>query len=555
MSDSKKANPIQGTPQSYPKIFMGLATRVRKEDGSFAVRFLWSRVWIVFIALSLAGWITLSAAIFFYFKYGQADFDRMTYFKALLLPFRLDEHRRELGDYHIEQGLAKLAKGDLRNGLQLLRVGVTRSPGNIEGRMKLSQIYINGHQRGFFPKDFVLDIIEEGLPHGRGDLEYMRFYFKTLLLFEEDVRVIEFAEQIRVEKSQQTQLEQLSASAAANAYFLLGRYAQAEALISDYNLMETIDGLVLSARMDWNRGQKQAALSKLESSRNQFSNNGLIFDFLIRFYRQLEDYDKALYYSILYSTSNPLSCKPRIGLLYAYRGMGREEAEAREIESIMYQFEGKPQELLTLAGFATETRNVRLAERLYERGLEGAVHPDHFSINLMQCYLEAGDYDRGVQFAEELREENPEWLKEEPIPAILSGLLSVAYSAKGEVDLSAFQLKQFLQEKTRMDTMLKIADLLTRHGGGKEQARRVLLNAYEQAPENSSVLIPLIKAELTLRHTENLSKYFKPFFEARQPSKKRLEEIYTQLCSDHFIFVPDRSLLLMELKTILNRYQ
>ena len=553
MANLEKANPVQCTSEATPRMLMGLATRVRNEDGSFSIRFFWGRIGIVFLALMIVGWLSLSAAIFFYFKYGRAEFDAMTYPKALLLLFRLDEHRRELGDYHVERGLARLEEGELRDGLQLLRVGVTRSPGNIEGRIVLSQVYIEGYRKGLFPEGRVLDVVEAGLPYGMEDLEYMQFYFQTLLFYEEDARVIEVAEKILSESSEQTQRSKLSALAAAQAYFFLGKYSRAEDLIRDYDLMQTVHGLELSAKIKWNRGQKQTAITMLKSSLNMFSNNELIFDLIISFYRQLEEYDKVRYYSILYSTSAPLSYKPRIGLLYAYHGMGEEEAEADEIKLITYQFEGKPQELLALANFATETKNVSLSEWLYEMSLEDGIHTDHFAINLIQCYLEAGHYDRVVRFTEELREENPEWLEWDPIPGMLSSLLAVTYSAKGEHDLSQFQLKQFLQEKIRIDTMLRVADLLTRHGD-EEQALLVLLDAYRKAPDSPAVLVPLIQAELLLRRTENLSRYLKQFFKTRQPSPEVLEDIYTRFCSDHFIFVPDRKLLLMEMETILQSY-
>ena len=58
-----------------------------------------------------------------------------------LLPFGLETHRVEMGNYHIERGLSEIKEGNYRDALRLIRIGVSRSPANLEGRRVLAEFY------------------------------------------------------------------------------------------------------------------------------------------------------------------------------------------------------------------------------------------------------------------------------------------------------------------------------------------------------------------------------------------------------------------------------
>ena len=84
-----------------------------------------------------------------------------------------------------------------------------------------------------------------------------------------------------------------------------------------------------------------------------------------------------------------------------------------------------------------------------------------------------------------------------------------------------------------------------------QQARTILTLAYEKAPTNQKILSELIRSELSLGNTENLSRLLSRYLQMRRPQIELLTEAYNKLGSDRFIFTPDRQSLLLQLNAIL----
>ena len=84
-----------------------------------------------------------------------------------------------------------------------------------------------------------------------------------------------------------------------------------------------------------------------------------------------------------------------------------------------------------------------------------------------------------------------------------------------------------------------------------QQARTILTLAYQKAPTNQKVLSELIRSELSLGNTEDLSRLLSRYLQMRRPQIELLTEAYNKLGSDRFIFTPDRQSLLLQLSAIL----
>ena len=84
-----------------------------------------------------------------------------------------------------------------------------------------------------------------------------------------------------------------------------------------------------------------------------------------------------------------------------------------------------------------------------------------------------------------------------------------------------------------------------------QQARTILTLAYQKAPTNQKILSELIRSELYLGNTENLSRLLSRYLQMRRPQIELLTEAYNKLGSDRFIFTPDRQSLLLQLSAIL----
>ena len=60
------------------------------------------------------------------------------------------------------------------------------------------------------------------------------------------------------------------ASFAANANYLRGNYDLADDYIINYKPLESLEGVLLSAQISWDRGSKIAAMTKMEYSIEKF---------------------------------------------------------------------------------------------------------------------------------------------------------------------------------------------------------------------------------------------------------------------------------------------
>ena len=77
-------------------------------------------------------WISTATLLFAYFKYVK-DFDTVKFSNMVLLPIKYNEHKTEMGNRHIERGLEAIENSNYKDGIRLLRLGLIRSPENLDG--------------------------------------------------------------------------------------------------------------------------------------------------------------------------------------------------------------------------------------------------------------------------------------------------------------------------------------------------------------------------------------------------------------------------------------
>ena len=89
--------------------------------------------------LALLGWFALAGR--FIFTSNTIKNSIKSYTKMLtLLPFGLETHRVEMGNYHIERGLSEIKEGITETACDSC-LGVARSPANLKGRRVLAEFY------------------------------------------------------------------------------------------------------------------------------------------------------------------------------------------------------------------------------------------------------------------------------------------------------------------------------------------------------------------------------------------------------------------------------
>jgi Tfp pilus assembly protein PilF len=527
-------------------ILLGFVIQRKGVNGHTEISVRWARLLGSFLLLMIVGWFCMAGALFLHFKYNK-EFDEVSYAKMLtLLPFGLNEHRVTLGNYHIEKGLEEVKEGNYRDALRLLRLGVARAPANLEGRRVLAEFYEIALKRHDIAADQLLKGLEQS---GLEDLDYLKQTLRVLLRYQMDEEIQNLADKYLPEAPDLTDINRTLAFGAANANYLRGNYDRADDYLITYQLLESLEGLLLSAQISWDRGNQIAAITKLKESIRRFPNSEPLLMQLSRYHRELGQIDEARRYAILRNVSDPLSPAPRLELLYIYNKSGDIEREQRETLRMLQQFRDDEAAFQALANFAADTGNIDLARRTYEEALENEFNIDAFALLLIEAHLVDKDYEGALDFSEELLKERPDWLTQRW--AIFNSLRAVASYGINRPDLGEIYLQDFLDEaQNQPQTYLAVARRFS-SVGRYQQSRKVLMLAYQKAPTNQKVLSELIRTELTLGSTENLNRLLSRLLQMRRPQMDLLFEAYRKLGSDRFIFTPDRESLLLQLSALL----
>jgi len=526
-------------------ILLGFAVQRKEPDGRIHIAIRWARLLTTLFVLFIASWISVAAALFGYFKY-KKEFDEVTFTGMIALPFRMQEHRKEMGDYHIKTGLAEIKEGNYRDALRLLRLGVVRSPSNLEGRRMLAEFYEVALKRADIAAELMLKGLDLG---GIDDIDYLKQTLRVLLRHQMDEKIQQLADKYLPNEPDLTDNNRILAFGAANANYLRGNFDQADDYLISYNLIQSIEGLLLSAQISWDRGNQIAAITKMEHSLSRFPNSEPLLMQLSRYHREMGDLDKARRYAILRNVKDPLSPAPRLELLYIYNKANDVERELRETQRMLKQFRDDESALQSLANFAADTGKIDLARRTYEEALENEFAIDPFALLLIESHLVSKDYEGALSFSEELLKENPNWLKNRW--AIFNSLRAVASYGTNRPDLGEIYLQHFIDEKNNPPQTYLAVSRRFIDTDRSQQARKILTTAYHRAPTNQQILSELIRIELELGHTENLNRLLNRLLLMRRPQMDLLVEAYEKLGSDRFIFTPDRESLLLQLSAIL----
>ena len=526
-------------------ILLGFVVQRRGADGRIHLVVRWGRMLTTLLALFIAGWVATAGTLFCYFKY-KKDFNEVTLTGMIGLPFRIDEHRKEMGDYHIKRGLEEVKQGNYRDALRLLRLGVARSPSNLEGRKVLAEFYELAIQR----PDVAANLMVKGLDLGGiEDLDYLKQTLRVLLRNQMDEQVQELTNKYLPEEPDPNDINRTLAYGAASANYLRGNYDQADDYIIEYNLIESLEGLLLSSQISWDRGNQIAAITKMEHSLRRFPNSEPLLMQLSRYHREVGEIDKARRYAILRNVKDPLSAAPRLELLYIYNKSGDFDREQRETQRMLNQFRDDESALQALANFAADTGNIDLARRTYEEALENEFAVDSFALLLIESHLVSKDYEGALSFCEELLKERPGWLS--PRWAIFNSLRAVASYGINRPDLGEIYLQHFIDESNNPpQTYLAVARRFTNIDRAP-QAQKILNTAMQRTPANQQILSELIRVELGLGNTENLNHLLTRLLQMRRPKMEIIVDAYNKLGSDRFIFTPSRESLLLQLNAIL----
>ena len=527
------AQPASGLKRFYPLL-------LRRTNKGWHVQIQWRHLIVFLIVVLGLGWISLASAAYLFVKY-QRGFTEVQFAHMLMLPTRWHEYQVSKGDFFVRSAQNHLKEEKYREAFHDLRIGLTKSPGNKEGRLLLAQFY-GAWQRSDLAQQTLLD----GLSFHRNDPDYLKLLFSFLLQRQEDERTLTLAKTLLDKSRTSSPNNQLIALAAASASFFRGNYDQAEDFMHTYGLENTRDGRLLSTRIAWERGLKDIALAQLSQLADEFPKDEEIYAQSVSYLREAGRDDEARRESFLRAIGNPGDARARIDLLYALQKEGDNAAVKENVEEIMQDFSRNTNALLALADFAANTGNPPLAKRIYDYAKAGKTNWEGPALMMIEANIVSKQYQPALQLVRQLLQGNPEWAKR--YYAVFNGLQAIAHYGLGDPESAQLFLNNFLtQSNVRADNLIAVSKRLV-DVGAQTQARQVLVQAAKADPLNQAALTGLIKLDLALNNSDMLAVNIRKLLEMRKPSKELLAAAYRKLGSDLFLFSPGRIALLQDLR-------
>lgn len=548
----KPENPPQSNPLTFegsdnPRtILLGLAYWDRDDQGKYRVRFLWKRLLIALAVMAVAGWLALSSTAWWFVTHKRQVPD--VSFFDIALPHRWSEYQRKRGDAYIDQAKAALEEQRYREALQMLRVGVAKSPANLEGRLELARFY-----QAIRRIDHAVTVMDTGLPYAGKNPEFLGSYIQMLLQHHMDDDVVALADKHLADPELGPRHAQLLAMGAATANFLRGDYDAATSLLARPDLANAADARLLQAKIEWQQGHDEIALMRIRTLINEHSTAEEPYAVLMELLEELGRTDEVARVAVERSIAFPDSAQARRALLQAYADTGNEVRLAREVESVLREASENEQMFFALAEYAVTAGDAELGEKLRGIADKANLQPGLGTLIALEAKVAAREYQTALDEIEVLRREEPEWLGMHLVS--LSGLQAVAEYGIGDLTTAEPLLGEFIhQSRGNPRGLLAVTDQLLRVGA-IDASRRTLEAAVMADERNEATLAKLIEFDIETDTIPDLPEYTDRLLSMRKTPLELLEKIHRALGSDRFLFSEDRYVALENIKQTITRHE
>lgn len=487
------------------------------------VHVYWRRVLAVLAVGALLVWLAGAALIWGSWRYRRGH-ENIGYHQ-LVLPWRWQEAREAVARSHLDRGERDWEAGRHVSGLNHLRAGLARLPGDLPRRKLLGTAYL-----ALGRVDLAVQTLEAGVEAAvEQDPPYLALLFGLLFEVQDDQHALVLARRLMPDKPDEHLPHLFLALQAATALHHGGAYDQAEELIAAWGLQRAAEGQLLLAQGDWERGHADLAVRRLEQERRHLPASDDMLVRLIRFYRQLGRSAEAQLIARERLQRSPGSPGPRLDLLYVARDANLLDTVRAETEDYLRDFAADPAALQLLIGFALEAGDAALAARIHALAVEKELPLEPFSLALMQARLVAQDYPGALAAAGLTTPGGSRQAARADFRSLFSGLRAVAHYAMGDRPLGDLQLAAFLGgARLRAHEGLFLARQLLLVGADSAAAR-ALDHAAAQDTYNQAALSELVLLRARLRDLPELRRHLPRLLAMRKPSRAVLEEALAAL--------------------------
>jgi tetratricopeptide (TPR) repeat protein len=473
-------------------------------------------------------WGLTARGLTVHFKYGRG-FEEISYKKMLLLPLRMEEHRKEMGEFYIKEGFRKLDSGEFQNGFDWIRMGLIRSPKNFEARLFIAQAYIHGLKR----IDEGVEIFESGLEHIKNTTEELQHVFRILMSLGLHEKIIEIAQSLKGQAP-----DALLDLVTAETYMNLGELEKVKQLIQSQSIAATPEASVLNVLVEFEEGDPRKAYQELQAIHLKHPKLSFVLKELVRASLAMNDTDAALEYAtkrITLDKANVDTYLDRLEVAYAQSNYSDIKTISR---LIMESFAKNELALKLLAQISAEKSNIAVVERLYEKALEENQDAGHYGICLIRCYYNQCEFLKARAITSEYLDENSDWIG--TYGSEFYGLKSLIAMSLGDQELCDEFFKKSLEFFRPGFSQLETIGELFEVNQEMEKAYLAYKKVYDEGGLNIRLLIKLIRNERIREDLDNLTTDLKTVLKNQyQIDTHELAKIYTLLTSDTHIHKPE----------------
>lgn len=526
-------------------VLFGTARKVRVGNGRSRYQFYWGRISVILGALALAAWFLMAAFLYFFFK-TRRGYEDVQYSKMLVLPLRYPEHRREMGDFYIRTAIERMEARDFRGAIIRLRAGINLSPTNKQGRLLLSEFYEFAQNR----PDLAVEVLRGGLryagenPEFYGE-EYLQRVFRAYLTNSLDDDAYELATELLVEFRGEEQMERLLAYVAAVSRVFRGAFDEATALLRQYEIGGTPDGISLQARMLWLRGEEERAINLLNSAFSRFPGNDSVRDLAMQIHRERGDNNWVRRVANQRLILNPDNHGARLELLRSLHALDRMDSYRTHIDLILEPALNNRSLLVSLGGLAVELADTELADELLRIARRGAEEDVELTLLAISSYAMAEEYQRGWDLLSAFLEDTTQTMDFWTVPQ--RGLQAIlAYGLGRDAD-SARYVREMFRRPAPDIAIYNILAIMFESKNMIRTAQQLLEQAHQQERSNQPILTSLIRLQMNHGIDENLPENIKQVLELRRQPQRFLDQLQMAIGRDRFMFHPMREDLLRRL--------
>ncbi len=486
-------------------------------------------------------------AVFGYFRWARG-IDGVS-FTSIVLPHRWHEVRSAVGEHLVGQGIDLLRKDRPSEAIHYLNAGLKKAPASAAGRIASAEL-----RTLFGREEAAAQILIEGLSYLKGNERFVIDALPRILQLNAEAKLLPAVDALIAGSAEVpvpvSTLRRLEMSAAVAA-FKLGQIDAAEDWLNrDRTNTDSLDGILLRSRLDWERGHRRLVLVQLRQVVDlQGSSSPALQSELILRLRQIGLIDEWRRRAIAFRLSHPDDGRARIELIHSYHASKESSALQREVESIFADFPRNQEVLLGLGEFAVAAGLNTLSERLVQHAEVVRLPPAPFRLLHVEALLAAAQPESAQAEIRRLRQSLP---TSDQRSAVLDCLQASTFFALGDSAAARGMIRTiFSASRPRPSQLIALANRFVGLGG-IDEACLILEHLVATQPANQAALTRLIELQLNSNRVETLPEHLLRLAGMRRPDTDVLRVARHKLGSDLFLFASERDVALQTIESLLD---